>query len=98
MTALECLLAVLGFKNLKLEAFQDSPRHLADDAGVIDNQTRLHIVLTLSARSGRCERAFLHLSVPRRGDQPRTAEINHPIGIKRDKNIFVEPESGCCSV
>src|SRR6202161_507082 len=39
-------LAVLGFHDLEMEPFEDSPRHLADDARVGDNQTRLHYVPT----------------------------------------------------
>src|SRR5579862_6671592 len=39
-------LAVLGFRDLEIETFEDPSRHLADDARVVDNQTGLHNVLT----------------------------------------------------
>src|SRR6202030_3400717 len=39
----ERLLAVLGLADLKVEPFEYPPRHLADDARVVNNQTRLHI-------------------------------------------------------
>ena len=39
---LERLLAVLGFDDLEFEPFENAPRHLADDAGVVNDQTGFH--------------------------------------------------------
>ena len=39
---LERLLAVLGLGDLEVEAFQDAPRDLADDAEIVDDQAGLH--------------------------------------------------------
>src|SRR4029077_973915 len=39
---LEGLLSVLGFRDLEVEAFKNPPRHLPDDARIVDHQTGLH--------------------------------------------------------
>src|SRR5205085_2485245 len=39
---LERLLSVLGLDDLEIETFENSPRHLADDARIVDHQTGLH--------------------------------------------------------
>src|SRR5579883_1580133 len=44
---LDRFLTVFRFRDLKLESFEDSPCDLADHAGVVHDQTRLHGVLAL---------------------------------------------------
>src|SRR2546423_6139034 len=44
------LLAALALRNLEFESFENSPRHLADDAGIINDQTGLHRSLALYVR------------------------------------------------
>ena len=41
------LLAVLGLDDLEIKAFENSPRHLADDAGIINDQTGFHRTLAI---------------------------------------------------
>src|SRR6266508_1113081 len=60
----ERLLAVLGFENLELEPFENSPRHLSDDARIVNNQTGLHHNLA-RFRAGRTRSALstLHFTL-----------------------------------
>src|ERR1700690_1198510 len=48
----ERLLAIFGFHDLEFESFKNSPRHLADDTGVVNNQTRFHRTPSLSLFKG----------------------------------------------
>src|SRR6185312_14009747 len=41
------LLAILCFQDLEIEPFQNSPRHLSNDAGVVNYQTRFHLTASL---------------------------------------------------
>src|SRR5690242_18284497 len=45
----ERLLAVLCFQDLEIEPFQNSPRHLSNDAGVVNDQTRFHRTASLGS-------------------------------------------------
>ena len=45
LAGLERLLTVLSFEDLEVEAFQDPARNLADDAGIINDETSSHVNL-----------------------------------------------------
>src|SRR5712671_1025567 len=51
LTRSQRLLAVLGLGDLELESFEDAPRHLADHARVVDDQTGLHRTTSSVERS-----------------------------------------------
>src|SRR5450631_932600 len=46
------LLAVFGFHDLEFESFENSPRHLADDARVVNDQTGFHRTPSLFSFNG----------------------------------------------
>src|SRR5664279_2531150 len=46
------LLAVFGFHDLEFEPFKNSPRHLADDTRVVNNQTGFHRTPSLFSFNG----------------------------------------------
>src|ERR1700693_52790 len=48
----ERLLAGFGFHDLEFESFENSPRHLADDARVVNDQTGFHRTPSLSLFKG----------------------------------------------
>ncbi len=83
LTSLDGLLAVRGFENLKLKIFQNSPRDLADDTGVINNQTRFHGALALTA--GCSNRSFL-------GRSCSAADIQYPVRIKHHEKRLIQAE------
>ena len=49
---IESHLAVLGLLDREIQVFDDSARHHANDFGIIDNQTRLHVHLSNSHNHG----------------------------------------------
>jgi hypothetical protein len=54
---LQRFLAVLGFDDLEIQAFQDAPCNFSDDARVIDNKTRFHFnFLSIGAIATRATR------------------------------------------
>src|SRR3954462_5687337 len=64
LAGLQRLLTVLGFEDLEVEALQDPARNLADDAGIINDETSSHVNLLsplrghfqLQLRRRRCRR------------------------------------------
>src|SRR5262245_35273122 len=60
------LLAVLGLGDLELEPFENSPRHLANDARIVNDQTSLHLAAS-----------FYYCGLPR-GYFPLTVSILRP--------------------
>src|SRR6478609_5893904 len=66
---IERLLAVLGLHDLEFESFENSPRHLADDAGVVDDQTGFHhhILAMVHSRTGLRRNFLQFMPRPRAG-------------------------------
>jgi hypothetical protein len=92
LARLECLLAVLGLDNPELQTFQDSPRYFADDAGIIDDEARLHIGLNQS----QFRALLLHWPALLHRARSGSLQIQGAIGIERHKNPVVQAENAHC--
>src|SRR6185437_14050803 len=90
LTRIQRHFAVLGLGDLEFQSFEDAPRHLADHARVVDDQTGLH-----STRSS-VERANpLPMKFPRRlrGGSRRNglvAGIENAIDVEHHEKLLVE--------
>src|SRR5580704_15843882 len=88
--ALDGFLAVFGFHDLEFETFKDPTRHLTDDARVVDNQTRLHNVLTPSSAGEPASISAPRIFKPSRRSS-LDAKIKYSVDIENDKKLVVEP-------
>ena len=89
----ERLLAVLGLHDLEFEPFENSPRHLADDAGVVNDQTGFHC----TASSCLMRAAFRKSFNIRFYVMPRSrfaADVENAVDIEHDR-VTVRPSRGC---
>src|ERR1044072_63146 len=66
---LQRLLPVLSFRDLEVETFKNAPRHLADDARVVDHQTGLHGLTTLLHSACRRSGPLPHPSYAARSEE-----------------------------
>src|SRR5450631_4226581 len=87
---IERLFAVLGFQDLEFEPFENSPRHLANKAGVVHDQTSFHRKPSSCLLAGATRTSFpiITLRSPCRRYRERnryrpSSRVVRPAGIRR---------------